>query len=275
MKRLNAFLYGLLLVSGLHVVHAAQNKLKPKLAISPPRLEIYPEQEKNGYSITVLNLASTPMTVEVTTQNWDLDENNVFIPLPPNEQSLDQWLIINPVRLMIPPNSQQTVRLAVRPRAKPEQGEHRAMVFFRQMPEAGKRGQVNFNVGVPIYAYFGEVKREAKVHSLTFLPEKQELNIDISNLGNAYIRPEGVFVVMKKNALKKHEDILAYLDFNNDKITAEGVVASGKVLPQPVFAPQRRILKNQIPFDKIDEPYVLGIKMNIGEQVYEETFVVE
>jgi len=127
---------------------AAQN-LEPKLAISPSRIEMYPEK-KATESITVLNLGNEPMQVEVAVQNWDFDNNNNYRALPPTPQSLDQWLIINPVKLSIPAKSQQTVRLAVRPRVEPEDGEHRAMVFFRQLNSEGKGLNFRFNVGVPI-----------------------------------------------------------------------------------------------------------------------------
>ena len=39
-------------------------------------------------------------------------------------------MIINPVEFTIPAGGEQVVRFAVRPRAQPEPGEHRAMVFF-------------------------------------------------------------------------------------------------------------------------------------------------
>ncbi len=255
------------------VVIAAQKRLQPKLAISPPRLELYPEQSRKGESITVLNLGNMPMKVQVSAQNWDLDELNQFRALPSTEQSLDQWLIVNPVRLVIPANSQQTVRLAVRPRVKPEAGEHRAMVFFRQMPEENQESQVNFNVGVPIYAYFGEVERKAKIHSVSFNQQNHAVIMDVSNMGNAYVRPRGVYAIMHKKDLDKGTELLELLDLDNEIIDDERIIDSGKFASQPVFAPERRQLNHQILLkEKIKEPYVIGIKVDIAGQIITKTF---
>ena len=250
---------------------AAQN-LEPKLAISPSRLEMNPEK-KATESITVLNLGSKPMQVEVYIQNWDFDNNNNYRALPPTEQSLDQWLIINPVRLTIPAKSQQTVRLAVRPRVKPEAGEHRAMVFFRQLNEQGRGLNFKFNVGVPIYAYFGEVNREAELLGMEFDPIKLRFIFDIASKGNAYVRPEGVFVAMKASEAGSDEDILKRLNLNTMTVDGLGALASGKLAAKPVFAGTRRQVTSPVPIKEIlNESYVVAIKATIGEQSFAEVY---
>ncbi len=252
-------------------VVAAQN-LEPKLAISPSRIEMTPEK-KATESITVLNLGSSPMQVEVYIQNWDFDVNNNYRALPPNEQSLDQWLIINPVRLTIPAKSQQTVRLAVRPRVKPDDGEHRAMVFFRQLNDQGKGLNYKFNVGVPIYAYFGEVKRESELLGMDFDPIKLQFVFDIANKGNAYVRPEGVFIAMKATDAGSDADILKKLDLEKMTVDGLGALASGKLAAKPVFAGTRRQVLSAVPIKEIlNESYVVAIKATIGQQTFAEVY---
>ena len=250
---------------------AAQN-LEPKLAISPSRIEMTPEK-KATESITVLNLGSSPMQVEVYIQNWDFDANNNYRALPPNEQSLDQWLIINPVRLTIPAKSQQTVRLAVRPRVKPDDGEHRAMVFFRQLNDQGKGLNYKFNVGVPIYAYFGEVKRDSELLGMDFDPIKLQFVFDIANKGNAYVRPEGVFIAMKATDAGSDADILKKLDLEKMTVDGLGALASGKLAAKPVFAGTRRQVLSAVPIKEIlNESYVVAIKATIGQQTFAEVY---
>ncbi|ACV27658.1 fimbrial biogenesis chaperone [Kangiella koreensis] len=252
-------------------VNAAQN-LEPKLAISPSRIEISPEK-KSTESITVLNLGSKPMQVEVNVQNWDFDNNNNYRALPPNEQSLDQWLIINPVRLTIPAKSQQTVRLAVRPRVEPEAGEHRAMVFFRQLNDQGKDINFKFNVGVPIYAYFGEVEREADLLGMEFDPIKLQFVFDIASKGNAYVRPEGVFIAMKASIAGTDEEILERLDLNKMTVDNLGALAGGKLAAKPVFAGTRRQITSPVPIKEIlNEPYVVAIKATVGDRAIQEIY---
>jgi len=252
-------------------MNAAQN-LEPKMAISPSRIEMSPEK-KATESITVLNLGSEPMQVEVYVQNWDFDANNNYRALPPNEQSLDQWLIINPVRLSIPAKSQQTVRLAVRPRVKPEDGEHRAMVFFRQLNQQGKGFNFKFNVGVPIYANFGEVNREAELLGMEFDPIKLRFVFDILSRGNAYVRPEGVFIAMKAAQAGTDEDLLERLDLNKMSVNNLGSLAGGKLAAKPVFAGNRRQITSPVPIKEIlNESYVVAIKVKIGSQTFSEVY---
>ena len=250
---------------------SAQN-LEPKLAISPSRIEISPEK-KATESITVLNLGSTPMQVEVNVQNWDFDANNNYRALAPNEQSLDQWLIINPVRLTIPAKSQQTVRLAVRPRVKPDDGEHRAMVFFRQLNDQGKGLNYKFNVGVPIYAYFGDVKRDADLLGMEFDPIKLQFAFDIASKGNSYVRPEGVFIAMKAADAGSDADLLKRLDLEKMTVDGLGALASGKLAAKPVFSGTRRQVTSPVPIKEIlNESYVVAIKVAIGQQTFAEVY---
>lgn len=263
-------LVALVLLFGAEV-NAAQN-LEPKLAISPSRIEISPEK-KATESITVLNLGSKPMEVEVNVQNWDFDNNNNYRALPPNEQSLDQWLIINPVRLTIPAKSQQTVRLAVRPRVEPKAGEHRAMVFFRQLNDQGKDINFKFNVGVPIYAYFGEVKREADLLGIEFDPIKLQFVFDIASKGNAYVRPEGVFIAMKAVDAGTDAELLERLDLNKMSVDNLQALAGGKLAAKPVFAGTRRQVTSPVPIKEIvNEPYVVAIKATVGDRTIEEIY---
>lgn len=252
-------------------VMAAQN-LEPKLAISPSRIEMYPDK-KSTESITVLNLGSSPMQVELSVQNWDFDNNNDYRALPPTPQSLDQWLIINPVRLTIPAKSQQTVRIAVRPRVEPVDGEHRAMVFFRQLNSEGKGLNFKFNVGVPIYAFFGEVTREAELLGMEFDPIKLQFVFDVASKGNSYVRPEGVFLAMKAADAGSDADILKRLDLEKMTVDGLGALASGKLAAKPIFAGTRRQVTSPVPIKEIlNEPYVVAIKASIGQQTFAEVY---
>lgn len=268
-----AIAFFVLATSVINSAYAAQ-ALEPKLAISPSRIEMSPDN-KSTESITVLNLGSEPMQVEVYVQNWDFDANNNYRALPPNEQSLDQWLIINPVRLTIPAKSQQTVRLAVRPRVQPEHGEHRAMVFFNQLSgeEQGRDFNYKFNVGVPIYAYFGDVKRKADVLGMEFDPIKLQFAFDIASKGNSYVRPEGVFVAMKAKDAGSDADILKRLDLEKMTVDGLGALASGKLSAKPVFAGTRRQVTSPVPIKEIlNEPYVVAIKVTLGGQTFSEVY---
>lgn len=262
----------------LNPAFAAKEKgLKPTLALSPARLEIYPEKDKSSQSISVLNLGEEPMKVEIRVQNWDLDENNQYRAQAPTPQSLDQWILINPVRLTIPANSQQTVRLAIRPRVKPDAGEHRAMIFFRQLPDPNKkgRGQVSFNVGVPVYAYFGEIKNEAVVNDVGFDIENSSFYFDIENKGNAYVRPTGAYLVLDAKDYEGNEKALGRINLKKNSLNPENSLASGKLAAQPVLAGQTRRVLNFIDLSAFKQDIMLVLKVDIGGKLISKIYLYQ
>ena len=76
MYRTIRFFFVLLIVLSSNTIVAAQSGLKPQLAISPSRVVLQPDEVNATKSVTVLNLGSKPMQVEVSVQNWDFDEDN-------------------------------------------------------------------------------------------------------------------------------------------------------------------------------------------------------
>lgn len=257
------------------IVDAASKKgLQPTLAISPSRVELQPDEVNATKSVTVLNLGAKPMQVEVSVQNWDFDENNNYRAIPPTPQSLDQWLIINPVRLTIPAKGQQTVRMAVRPKAKPEDGEHRAMVFFKQVRSSESEGvNVLFNVGVPIYAFFGDVQRQGTLHSMTYQAEAGTLDFDITSSGNAYVRPQGFYSIFSDDGTAD-EELLSRLDTETGEVKGDKPMASGKVASKPVFSGQRRTVRAAIPDDELSGSYALVVKVDVAGTLYEKVYRV-
>ena len=111
----------------------------PRMGISPDRYQItFDERGGETQSLMVQNLSAEPLTVTLSVSNWDLDENNKVRVIPPTENSIDGWVVINPLRITIPPGTPQTVRWAIMPRLKPEDGEHRAIIFIEEeLPERG------------------------------------------------------------------------------------------------------------------------------------------
>jgi fimbrial chaperone protein len=221
--------------------------LQPRIALSPPRLELNMGEGGASKSISVLNLSELPMPIEVRVQNWDYDENNKFRVLPPSEQSLDQWLIINPVSFVIPPKSQQTVRLAIRPKRQPAQGEHRAMIFFAERPLASdKKHQINFRVGVPVYAYSGEVLRTANLNAIDYAEGTQELIITVKNTGNSYVRPRGRYLVMESTVAVKNKELFEYLGSERTDLDIKGILNEGVFSYLPVLPGALRTLRHKI-----------------------------
>lgn len=189
-----------LLAIGYSNFSFAQDALAPSLAVSQSRLEIELGSGQNQAfeSVAVMNVGSEPQAILVTMNNWDLDESNLFRVQPPSPQSLDQWMVVNPLRFVLEPGASQTIRFAVRPRVTPEVGEHRAMVFFNQDLDAeinaGKT--LVFNIGLPVYTYVGDYARSTEINNVEFTQGENntgEIVIQATNTGNAHSRAEGFF----------------------------------------------------------------------------------
>lgn len=174
----------------------------PQVAVSPSVIETTLGKKPSNEVIHVYNLGDKPMTVNTSVIHWDTDENNQVREIPPTEQSLDQWIIINPLSFTIPAGGSQVVRLSIRPQIVPSAGEHRGMVFFENETLNGgesKGVSALFRVGVGIYGLAGEIIRQGTLKSLTLnTDDRTSLAFTINSAGNANIRLKGQYSIWKK-----------------------------------------------------------------------------
>ena len=160
-----------LAVAGLALQAAAQEPSPPppQVGISPTRFELEIGARPTLESFRVVNLGDDPLEIQISVAHWEMDENNQVTVVAPTEQSLDQWMVINPLRFTLPPRQTQAVRFSIRPRVEPEPGEHRAMIYLQQiLPEGGGTPGIRFRFqyGVTVYGYAGEVRRLGKLHAV-------------------------------------------------------------------------------------------------------------
>ena len=74
----------------------------PQVAVSPSVIETVLGNKPSNEVIHVYNLGDKPLTISTTVAHWDTNKNNQVRVIPPTEQSLDQWIIINPLSFTIP-----------------------------------------------------------------------------------------------------------------------------------------------------------------------------
>lgn len=247
--------------------------ISPRLGISPPRVELELNESGQANSeFTVLNMSDREMPVEMKVVHWDLDENSQVRVIPPTEQSLDQWLLVNPLKFVVPPNGSQTVRFGIRPKVRPLAGEHRAMVYITELPDAqsGQGLSVRLNYGLPIYANFGEVKRSPVLHDMKLetLEKVYELVLDIENTGNAYVRPQGRVGVWPSSTFPGEQQATRILNSESTESVKPGdiqPVYSTHLISQPVLGGTRRQQVTRIPRTGLgDESLVLLVKGEIN-----------
>lgn len=260
----------------------AQDALAPSLAVSQSRLEIElgAEETQAFESVAVMNVGSEPQAILVTMSNWDLDESNLFRAQPPSPQSLDQWMVVNPLRFVLEPGASQTIRFAVRPRVVPEGGEHRAMVFFNQDmdSEINADKTLVFNIGLPVYTYVGEYNRTTEINGVEFVPGDNntgEILIRASNSGNAHSRAQGFFGYWKRDNFPGLEAATAMLR-DEARIRGEGadtgLVYYGKVNSVALLPGTQREIPTQLAIPAESGTHYLVVSATFGDAEIAELF---
>ncbi len=246
---------------------------EPRVGFSPPRFELKWDGTGSTESLVVLNTSGQPLGVAVTVVNWDLDEDNKTRTIAPTEQSLDQWMIINPLQFSIEPNSQQTVRFAIRPRIEPTPGEHRAMIFLEEKPlerEADdEKMSINFRFGLPVYLQVGEADRSGEINGMHLVksPQFVALALDFTNTGNAYARLQGSYAIWPEAQYPGDSAAADILESLVDKDNEEQEQQlSFDILPGSVVLPgYQRTLQIPVSLPEVAGDFVMVVSGSIGD----------
>lgn len=211
MKKLQTLLLAItfLLASFSLTANAADAPPPGQIGVAPSMLEVNVGSKPVSESLRLFNLKNTTTKVKVEVYNWTLDENNEVKLLPPDEQSLDQWMLVNPLSFTLEPGKSQVVRLSIRPPVKPAPGEHRAIIYFTEEPvaaiesEEAKPVEVLFKLGVGVYAYADDVQRASSIQTIGLDNKLLTLTTSIANKGNVHTRLKGNYSIWKKKASRE------------------------------------------------------------------------
>ncbi len=244
-----------------------------QIAVSPSRFELQIGPRPTTHSLNVMNMGRGPVTIEVAVATWDLDEANAIRILEPTETSLDQWMVINPLRFTIPAKSTQTVRFSIRPKVVPEPGEHRAMIYLNQvLDEAAPVDlSVKFSFGVAVYGMAGEVTREGRLNAVVINPAAGPplARFDISSLGSAHVRMNGQYAIYHADDYPGVEatTIIPELGRPGTELP-EAVVAAGLLPARPILPGTRRTIPLDLAEKLAPGRYVLDINGELpGEPI--------
>jgi P pilus assembly chaperone PapD len=248
------------------------------IGVSPPRFELNIGQKKQvTQSFKVLNNGKKPATFKIYTQGWTLNEKNQVQSVASTEQSLDRWIVVNPVQFTLPPGKVQTVRFAVRPRVQPKSGEHRAFIYVEELPGPDEnnnpKATVNVKVlgrfGVAVYGYVGDAKRVGVVNSITVDNKTAPVKaaFDISSQGNAYVRMKGEYAVWPASKYPGASATKPMADLGQKKISLpNGVLDAGSLPSSPVLPDTRRQVILNIAKKLPPGQYVLDINGDLNGQ---------
>ncbi len=244
--------------------------VEAQIGVSPPRFEVTLDGPPATESAQVINYGPRPIQVKVAVYNWDLDERSSVRLLPPAEQSLDQWLALNPLNFTIPAGKYQTVRFSIRPRVTPTAGEHRAIVYFEEIPDPADTSQASVvgRMGIAIYGYAGEVIRRGELHGVTVKTEKKlpVALFDLESYGNAHVRLNGQYGIWPA-AVYPGKDKTSFLVnlHSKDFIKPDGLAVIGVLPTTPVLPGTRRLLTLSLPETLPPGEYTLDINGTFGD----------
>lgn len=239
-----------------------------QIGISPPYLELDLTERGSVHSLKLLNFGKERVEVKAAPYNWDLDEESQVRILPPTEQSLDQWMIVQPVRFSIEPGKSQTVRIAVRPRVAPSTGEHRAIIYFEEVAPPDQpptQFRVYFKLGAAVYGYAGDVTRVGKLHATEV--SGGAATFDIASLGTAHVRLKGQVAVWQASRYPGAAKTLPL-----DPLPAEGaplpegIAVAGALPNRPVLPGTRRAVRLPLPADLAPGDYVLDVNGGLADE---------
>lgn len=271
MRTWNCWYGWLALVAGLAAATAnAREAPGPpaQIAVSPSRFDLQIGSAPTLDSFRVINLGKDAIEVQISVSNWEMDLNNQVQEVAPSEQSLDQWMIINPLRFSIPGGETQTVRFSIRPRIKPEPGEHRAIIYLNQIlaKDSGGSGlRVRFRYGVVVYGQVGETVRHGNIHGIEVSTVDQQpvACFDISSDGSANVRMSGRYTVWPAAAYPGVEQTAK---LGRDQALPEPVLHAGDLPALPILPATRRSLKLALPLRLAPGAYILDLNGVLGSE---------
>lgn len=241
------------------------------IGVSPPRVEVKIKDKSRSKTIKIANFDKKPVEMRAYVRSWTVDQDGKLQLVKSTPQTLDQWVVFTPSRFTIPPGKTQTVRFAIRPKLEPNPGEHRAMLYFEEIPPQGrdntKAVQTVGRLGVAIYAYAGEIKKVGVLNSVNVDSQANGVKaiFDVSNKGNARVEMKGQYAIWPAAKYPGAKATQPLKKKGSEPIKLpQNMLHAGRLNSAPVLGDTRRQLV--LPIKKKLPPgnYVLDINGELG-----------
>lgn len=248
----------------------------PRMGISPDRYQVtFDERGGETQSLLVQNLSDEPLSLSLSVSNWVLNESNQIAVAPPTETSLDQWIVINPLHITIPPGSPQTIRWAIMPRLKPEPGEYRAIIFIEEdggqsVNSDATEVRMKMRYGMPIYAQVGESKESAELHGISITGSGNRLSVDLTNDGNVHARLSGNYGIWPTDEFPGTDEALKLLKSLNPENQDDAEFFASAMPPSVILPGDRRALPLDINLTQAGE-YTIQLNAAFAQLQFTDT----
>lgn len=262
------------------LVAAASSVGAFQLGVAPMRFEVALGARPETRALKVVNQGATDMDIALRVANFTLNEANHVVEIASTPESLDQWIIIRPLKFTLKAGETRTIRLAIRPLSRPRRGEHRAVIFIERTDKRGlKQDKLNvgFRFGVVVYAHVGERLRRSRLHGLSVA--KDGLALDIESTGNSHARVMAAYGIWPESAFPGAtiaSALIARSEFIRSRnYTPKGAVV-GNLLPDtPVLPGSRRTVRAAFKPELPPGRYRALVRGHIGETPLERVIAFQ
>lgn len=216
-----------------------------ELALSPGQVFV-PFDEGGGTGrFELSNASGADMRLRTEIAEFDIGPDNDLRLRAPTADSFSNWVVLAPLEFDLPTGATRTVRFAIRPLSRPQRGEYRAMIMFSEATARSRAGALSFKVqvGVPVYASFGEVTRAATLDRV-YRAAPGRLGFEVTAAGDAHSRLRGRYAVFPPGADPGQAAVAEAFRAAGaeDRLRALGARAVGRLPDFPVFPGETRRL---------------------------------
>lgn len=240
-----------------------------QVGLSPQILDIALDGTANSQAFRLFNYTAEDKNVKVRVANWTMDGDGKVSEIPTTEQSLDGWLVINPLEFTVKAGQNQVVRVAARPAVALTPGEHRAMVYFEEQPQDKAPGAATtlrtvFRFGAAVYGHVGPVERKGVLVGLEVAASSAVLQL--RNDGNATSRCGGSFAIWRKADFPGDANTAAIAKVGTaDAELPPGVVQAGRLPTDAVLPGATRRVSFETAKALPPGDYVLDLNGSFGD----------
>jgi P pilus assembly chaperone PapD len=254
----------------------AGEALQPQFGVQPSTFMLDITDKPLNESLTVFSMKKRPITMRVEVYAWTLDDQGQLKLVTSSPKTLDQWMVINPLRFTIPPSGSQVIRFSVRPRIKPEPGEYRAIIYLVEEPDAqgDKESPVQFvgKFGVGVYGNVEPVVHAPKLIDLSYKRPESVISLHLRNSGNVHARFRGRYIVWEKESFPGLDTVRKLSDVIEPGKEPKGYLGSGAFPGDPVLAGTDRLYKVKVTIPKVSVPYFVVVLGELDEKPVEKVF---
>jgi hypothetical protein len=260
-------------------------KKSAHIGFSPSMFRVSLDSGQADGTINVINLSDKAKRVALDVKPWELAVDSTVLELPSSEDSLDQWMIINPTDFMIESQASRSIRWAIMPRVQLPNGEYRVMIYLTEMgdPEDKRPLQLNYRFGLPVYVTVGDANRIGVLDDIVINVEdklKPKFGLTISSIGNAHVRIRGSYGLWDKTLWPGEDKALAELS-KTDKpsgVFSEAGVSISNLPKRPILQDTTRTIWIQpaLP-EEVDTPttgktvreLIFFLSFTLGEDTFQ------